>query len=252
MGSSGARESAYQKDGILKNKILIIDIETRPALAYVWGLYDQTISLNQLVSPSAPICFAAKFVGEKTVHFYSEWGDGREVMIKKAHELLSEADAVVGYNSDSFDLRKLRGEFLLSGLTPPPPLTSIDLLKSVKRLGFQSNKLAYIGPLLNIGKKVKHAGFELWIKVLEGDTVAQRKMEKYNIGDVTLTESLYLKLLPFISNHPHLGSVKHECGACGSDKVQSRGYRRTKHYRIQRTQCTSCGSWGEGTRTKLT
>lgn len=231
------------------NKILTIDIETRPALAYVWGLFDQNIGLSQLVEPSAPISFAAKFLHDKEMHFHSDWTDGHEGMIARAHALISEADAVVGYNSDSFDLRKLRGEFLLAGLPPPPPVTSIDLLKSVKKLGFQSGKLAYIGPFLAIGEKVKHEGFDLWLKVMQGDEAAQKRMEKYNIGDVKLTESLYKLLMPYIANHPHLGEDgPGQCGACGSHDLHKRGFRRTKSFKIQRLQCNDCGSWSDGTR----
>ena len=234
-----------------KPKILVIDIETRPALGYVWGLFDQNIGLEQLVEPSAPIAVAAKYVGEKEMFFYSDWKDGHDEMIRQVHRLLSEADAVVGYNSDAFDLRKLRGEFLLAGLAPPPPLTSIDLLKSMKKMGFQSNKLAYIGPFLGVGAKVKHEGFGLWAKCLQGDVKAQKRMEKYNKQDVVVTEALYKKILAYIPNHPHLGKEARECGACGSNKVQSRGYRRTKSFTIQRLQCTSCGSWQDGARKKV-
>lgn len=233
-------------------KILVIDMETKPALAYVWGLWDQNIGLEQLVEPSAPICFSAKYVGDPTIHFHSDWTDGHEGMIKAAHELLSEADAVVTYNGDSFDLKKFRGEFLLEGLRPPPPITSIDLLKSVKKLGFQSNKLAYIGPLLRIGDKIKHEGFSLWSSVMEGDAKAQKRMERYCIGDIRLTEKLYLRLKPYIQNHPHLGDVgAGACGSCGSHRLQSRGVRRTKAYVIQRLQCQDCGSWLDGARKKV-
>jgi hypothetical protein len=233
-------------------KILTLDIETRPATAYVWGLFDQNISLSQLITPSAPICFAAKFVGDKKMYFASDWDDGHEGMIQLAHDLISEADAVVGYNSDGFDLKKLRGEFLLAGLPPPPPVTSIDLLKSVKKLGFQSNKLAYVGPMLKIGQKVKNEGFDLWSAVIDGDKAAQRRMKEYNIGDVVLTERLYLELLPYITNHPHLGERDSQaCGACGSHDVQSRGYRRTKAFKIQRLHCMECGSWSDGKREKV-
>lgn len=234
-------------------KKLILDIETRPALAYVWGLYDQTISLNQLIEPSAPITFAAKWHGEDEVECWTEWGpEGRIGMIRRAHELLSEADAVIGYNSDSFDLKKLRGEFVLEGLPPVPPLTSIDLLKTVKKLGFQSNKLAYVGPLLQIGQKVAHEGFDLWKSVMAGDEDARKRMEVYNIGDVVLTEELYDRLLPYIHNHPHLGEVGgQQCGACGGFHLQSRGHRRTKSFKIQRLQCVDCGSWQDGSRRKV-
>lgn len=235
-----------------ERKILVLDIETRPATAYVWGLFDQNIGLSQLITPSAPICFAAKFVGEKGMHFYSEWEHGRKEMIVAAHELMSEADAIVTYNGDRFDIPKLRGEFVLEGLLPPPPLTSIDVLKSVKKLGFQSNKLAYVGPLLKVGQKVDNEGFGLWSAVIDGDGDAQERMKTYCIGDVLLLEEVYDKLRPYIVNHPHMGDIgAGACGACGSHQLQKRGFRRTKSFMIQRMQCTTCGAWQDGARKKV-
>jgi RNase_H superfamily len=233
------------------NKILVLDIETRPAVAYVWRTFKENIGYEQVLEPGGMICFAAKFVDDPEVHFYSEWTHGHAEMVRKAHELISEADAVVTYNGDKFDLPKLQGEFLLDGLAPPPPVTSIDVIKHIRKMGFLLNRLAFIGPLLRVGQKVKHEGFELWANVLKGDEKAQKKMEKYNIQDVVLLEKLYKKILPYIKNHPHLGKEARGCGACGSNKVQSRGHRRTKYFRIQRLQCTSCGSWQDGTREKV-
>jgi hypothetical protein len=234
-------------------RVLTLDIETKPAKAYVWGLFDQNISLNQLIEPSAPICFAAKFLDEKKMHFHSDWDDGHEVMIARAHELISEADAVVTYNGDSFDLKKLRGEFLLQGLAPPPPVTSIDVLKHVRKLGFQSNKLAFIGPFLEVGEKVKNEGFDLWVKVDEGDSAAQKRMTTYCKGDVTLLERVYTLIKPYIANHPHLGDKTGigACGACEGTNLQKRGFRRTKGFKIQRLQCQDCGSWQDGSRSKI-
>lgn len=227
-------------------------METKPALAYVWGLFDQNIGLSQLVAPSAPICFSAKFLGDKEMHFHSDWTDGHAGMIQKAHALISQADAVVTYNGDSFDLKKFRGEFILNGLAPPPPVTSIDLIKTVKRLGIQSNKLAFVGPFFKIGEKVKNEGFDLWIKVMEGDEAAQKRMEKYCIGDVKLTERLYTFLRAYIPNHPFLGEGgSGACGACNGTHLQSRGTRRTKGFIIQRVQCVTCGAWQDGKRTKV-
>lgn len=230
-------------------KILVIDIETKPAKAYVWGLRDVNISIDQLIAPSAPICFAAKYVGENKMHFHSDWMDGHAEMIKAAHKLISEADAVVTYNGDRFDLPKLQGEFLLEHLPPPPPWTSIDLLKIVKKLGFQSAKLGYIGPLLTVGNKVKNAGFSLWTAVEDGDPKAQRDMTRYCKGDVSLTEQVYLELRPYIHNHPHLADTPGDaCAACGSGHLQKRGVRRTKYFITQRLQCQGCGAWQDGTR----
>src|SRR3546814_9474335 len=74
-------------------------------------------------------------------------------MVVALHKLLSEADAVVTYNGDRYDIPKAMGEFVLEGLMPPPPPTSIDLMKAVKKLGFVMNRLAFIGPLLKVGQK---------------------------------------------------------------------------------------------------
>lgn len=235
----------------MTSKILVLDIETKPAVAYVWRTFKENIGYEQVLEPGGMICFSAKWIGDKDTMFWSDWTHSRGEMIKAARDLLDEADAVVTYNGDKFDIPKLHGEFILEGLTPPAPCTSIDVVKVVRKLGFLMNRLAFIGPLLRVGSKVKHEGFELWAKVLEGDEKARDKMMKYNIQDVVLLEKLYLKVRPFIKNHPHLGTTKHECGACGSNNTQNRGFRRTKYFRIQRIQCNDCGSWSEGTRTKV-
>lgn len=232
-------------------KILYIDIEWAPAKAYVWRMWDENISPDQLIDPGGMLCFCAHWEGSKEYLFFSEWDDGREGMAVAAKKLLEEADAVVTYNGDKYDLPKINGEIMLAGLSPPPPVTSIDVIKAVKKLGFVMNRLAYIGPLLKVGGKEKHEGFRLWRRVVEGDEKARGKMKRYCIQDVRLLKNLYKKVKPFIRSHPHMGATKHECGACGSNNVQRRGFRRTKHFVIQRIQCQNCGSWHDGTRQKV-
>jgi hypothetical protein len=232
-------------------KILAIDIEWKPAVAYVWKMWDENIAPDQLIDEGGLLCFSANWIGEKKFMFYSEWDDGFDKMVDAAHELLSEADAVITYNGDKYDIPKLTGAMVLRGLVPPPPLTSIDLLKTVKKFGFVMNRLAYIGPLLNAGRKMKHEGFQLWRSVLEGDAQAQKRMKEYCIQDVRVLVDLYEKIKPFIKNHPHLGDNYGECGACGSNHVQARGWRRTKFFRIRRLQCQECGSWSTGERVKV-
>lgn len=233
-------------------KILFYDIEWSPATALIWRAYDENVSPEQLLDPGGLLCFSAIKGDTGEVIFHSEWGDGHKRMVKKLHELLEWADAVVTYNGDRYDLPKTLGEFVLAGLLPPPPPTSIDLYKTVKKLGFIVNKLAFIGPFLKVGEKIRHEGFSLWRSVLEGDKAAQKRMEEYCIQDSELLVGLYEKLRPFIRNHPHLGEAgASECGACGSHNLQKRGFRRTKAFRIQRLQCSDCGSWQDGSRSKV-
>jgi hypothetical protein len=214
-------------------------------------MWDENISPDQLVDEGGLLCFCAHWHGTKEFMFFSEWDDGSQGMAEAALALLSQADAVVTYNGDRYDIPKLRGTIVLAGLQPPPAVTSIDLIKVVKKFGFVMNRLAYIGPLLKVGGKMKHEGFRLWRSVMEGDEKAQGRMKKYNIQDVKLLVQLYERVKPYIANHPHLGDEKGACGSCGSNRVQSRGWRRTKFFKVQRIQCQACGSWQEGTRKKI-
>lgn len=233
------------------SKILALDIEWKPAKAYVWRMFDENISPDQLIDDGGLLCFCAHWLGSKEFMFFSEWEDGHDGMATAALALLNEADAVITYNGDRYDLPKLRGAIILSGLLPPAPPTSIDLIKVVKKFGFVMNRLAYIAPLMGAGSKMKHEGFNLWRLVLEGDVKAQQRMKKYCVQDVRVLVSLYERILPFIDNHPHLGDNRGACGACGSDHVQLRGYRRTKFFKTRRLQCQDCGAWSTGARTKI-
>jgi hypothetical protein len=232
-------------------KILALDIETKPSVAYVWRAWDQNINPEQLIKAGSVICIGYSWVGSNKYTIISDWADGHDTMIKIIHELLSEADAVIHFNGDKFDLPILTGEFIQADLPPPPPLTSIDILKTVRKFGLFMNRLAFVGPLLGAGKKVKHEGFDLWVKVMAGDKKAEKRMEKYCVQDVRVLVNLYNKVKPYIKNHPHLGENKAECGGCGSNHVHNRGWRRTKFFKIRRMQCQECGAWSDGERVKI-
>lgn len=233
-----------------KPKILVIDIEWAPALVYTFDMWNSNASPEKVIDHGGMLCFGAHWVGSKEYMFYSKWEHGRDGMAKAALDLLTEADAAVTYNGIKYDIPKITGEIVLAGLAPPPKVAQIDLLKTVKKFGLNMNRLAYIGPLLGVGAKVKHEGFNLWKEVLEGNPKAQAKMKKYCIQDVKVTTKLYERIKPFIQDHP---SLRHGdgCTACGSHKTQKRGPRMTRFFRIQRNQCQDCGHWFETTRTRI-
>lgn len=233
-------------------KVLVLDIELAPNLATVWSLWKQNIGLSQVLETSRILCFAAKWVGEKEVVFYSEWGNGQETMLRAAHALVSNADVIIGYNTKQFDLPLLNREFIKLGLPPAPPTVHLDLLAVVrKRFRFVSNKLDHVSQQLGLGKKVKHEGHELWLKVMDGESAACKRMEKYNRGDVRLTEKLYHKLRPWIDNHPiaKLYGDDGDCPNCGGKHLQARGFSYTRLGRYQRYQCTDCGAWSRAKNT---
>lgn len=228
-----------------KPKILLLDIETAPGTAYVWQLFDENVPLERLITPSRMLCWTAKWYGGSW-HVADERG-GREALLKPLHELLMEADAVVTYNGDRFDLPKINGEFVSVGLPPVPPIPSIDLFRTVKGFGYQSGKLQFVAKHLGLGEKAETGGFELWAKCMAGDEKAWRKMLRYNKQDVALLEKLYTKLRPFIRAHPRLHK-KRTCPACGSSSIQRRGVRRTMASTVERLNCQGCGSWFSGAR----
>ncbi len=236
-------------------RLLTLDIETAPNLAYLWSLHgDQHISLTQLVDVSEVLCFAAKWHGDRKVAFRSVYHHGKEDMTATAHALMSECDALIGFNSRAFDVKHLKREMLLAGLTPPPPHADIDLYSVVrKNFKFASAKLQHVATELGLGSKTQHTGFQLWVDCMTGDDVAKQKawnlMRSYCIQDVRLTERLYDRLLPWIGGHPHAGLLSEAstdcCQRCGSSNLEKRGFSYTTLGKYQRLQCRNCGGWSK-------
>jgi hypothetical protein len=233
-------------------KILLLDIETKPALVYSFGIRDQHLTHKQIAQDGGTICVGLKWLGEKKVTVLSEWEHGYDNMLRGVHKALCEADAVASYNGARFDIPKLTGNFLLAGMPPPPPLTQIYIYKTVRKMGLICNKLDYIAPLLGVGSKVKHEGLELWIKVMAGDEKARKKMARYCAQDVRLLEDVYTRILPYIGDHPRIGN-RHglTCPNCGSDHMTSQGWKITRTTRVQSLKCGECGSWTQGKRERI-
>ena len=229
----------------------MLDIETSPNTAHVWGLWQQNVSINQLMESSYVLCYAAKWLGEEDIYFDSVHQSKPKTMLKGIHALLDSADAVIHYNGTKFDIPTLNKEFLLGKLLPPSPYKQIDLLRVVRsNFRFPSNKLDYVSQRLGLGKKHAHEGHELWVKCMNGDKDAWKRMEEYNIQDVVLLESLYDNLLPWIKNPPNrnLYSESPCCPTCGHEHLQKRGTAISTTGTYQRYQCRSCGSWSQGTK----
>lgn len=232
-------------------RILTVDIESKPHTVYTWGLWDQNVGINQIKEAGGMISFAAKWLGDDDVLFYSEYHDGLLPMIHAIWNLLSEADIVITYNGDRYDFKRLNNEFLLHGMTPPAPYQSIDLIKTNRnRFDLPSRKLDYLVQSMGVGAKVKHQGFDLWVDCMAGDPEAWEKMKEYNIGDVIVTEGAYLQLLPWLTSTPHYALFTGDiaaCPYCGSKEVTENGTTHTKVQSYQLFQCADCGGWMRGT-----
>tara|TARA_B110000977_G_C11072781_1_gene490145 strand:+ start:541 stop:1293 length:753 start_codon:yes stop_codon:yes gene_type:complete len=232
------------------SKILVLDIETSPHTGFHWGLWQQNISISQLIESSTVLCWAAKWVGEKQVHFASIMESTPKQMITKIHKLVDEADAIITYNGKRFDMPTLNREFLLHKLPPPSPYKDIDLLQTARsKFKFASNKLDYVAQELGVGQKTSHQGMHLWIECMSKNPKAWKLMKKYNCNDVKLTEEVYTKLLGWIvtpfNHNTHKGHEGHVCPSCGGSHIQKRGYSQVGANSYQRYQCIDCGKWSQ-------
>lgn len=235
-------------------KILLLDIESAPNVVHVWGLWQQNVGLPQILESGYVLCWSAKWLGEKEVMFDSVHQSSHKTMLKKIHKLLDEADVVVHYNGKKFDIPTLNKEFVLHGMNPPAPFKQVDLYQVAKsQFKFASNKLTYISKQMGLGEKYLNPhGHELWINCMEGDEEAWEIMQKYNKQDVILLEKLYIKLLPWIKNHPAHGTYQEDkqvCPACGGSHYHRRGYAHAKLLVYPRFQCQDCGKWFKSNKT---
>ncbi len=232
-------------------RIATIDIETSPAVAYTFGTKNVFIANSQVIEPTRTLCVGVKWLGEAGVEMHSEWDEGgHDEMILALWHTLDQADAVVTYNGNSFDLPHLNREFVEMGLNPPSPYARIDLYQTVRtRFRFLSGKLEWVVRRLDLGGKMSHEGFGLWRKVMERDPKAQDKMARYCAQDVRITERLYKEIKPWILNHPNealYAGKSHACPKCGSTKVTKRGLAYTNVSVFQRFQCQDCSAYSRG------
>ena len=234
-------------------KTLIIDIETAPLLTYVWKVWKENIGEKQLLRHSYMMCFACKWLGEDEVYYFETRTSNDKELIKKAYNFLDEADIVIAHNADRFDIPKINTYAIQNGLKPPSPYKVIDTLKiAKKKFFFTRNTLEHIANYLGCSPKLNHqkfSGFDLWLECIRGNEEAWKEMKMYNIQDVITLEEVYLKLRPFIDNHPNVSikktniDGKYRCPKCGSDKVQKRGTYETNTGIYQRYRCNECGGW---------
>lgn len=232
-------------------KVLFLDIETTPMQVYTWGLWDQNIGINQIIKSTEMMCFGARWLGQKKVHFKSVHHHGKQEMLDHLYDLMDQADVLVGWNSAAFDHKHIMREFLEAGMTPPSPTKDLDLMSVVKsNFKFPSNKLDYVSQQLGVGSKVKHSGFDLWLKCMEGDNKAWVEMKKYQIQDVDLLVDLYDILLPW-ADGPNIAAydmLEQACVACGSHNLTENGVSVGTTGAYARFLCEDCGKWSRSTK----
>lgn len=233
-------------------KILIFDIETAPMKAFVWKRFKENISLDQTISESYMLCWAAKWLFDANV-----MGDAltsTEVanendkrIVTSLYKLINEADIICAYNGKSFDIPYMNQRFLVYGFPPYTPVNVIDPYETAKTVfRFSSNKMDNLATQLGLQNKIK-TDFNLWKGCVEGSEECLSEMLKYNKQDVTVLEEIYLKILPWIKNHPNIANYlenKEACVKCSSENIykikNKHFYTPSGVYELYR--CKDCGT----------
>lgn len=231
---------------------MYVDIETTPNLAYVYSLWRETIPLQRLVESAQVLCVGWKWRGSKDFHFAGD-NTGHAEMVHAVHAALSEADLVVHFNGKSFDIPHLNREFLLAGLPQPAPYAQLDLYREIrKQFRFTSNKLEHVLETLDLDTKVKHSGFNLWVRCMAGEASAWEEMKQYNKRDVLALEDLHERMKGWLPGSPNAGlysdSDEPACPQCGSTDLRKEGHSYALTGVYQRWQCRACGAWSQSTR----
>lgn len=248
-----------------KSKVLMLDVETSPLLAWTWALHgEQNISpTSQLERDWNLLSWAASWGTEPYNVFGRSLKDDRRkkrvssdlwycddyYLARNLRELFDEADIIVAHNGDRFDIRKVNSRLLFHGLHAPTPYRTIDTLKvSRSRFAHTSHRLAYLAELLGFGGKID-TDFSLWNRCVHGDAKAFDEMLEYNKQDVVVLHSCSLRLWPWIKNPPNQsvinGSGAGHCPSCDA-KLKStqpwEGWHVTKVRRYPTLRCHKCGA----------
>ena len=245
----------FNEDGTLKvvtnnfPKILSLDIETLPILAYSWDVWDTNIYSERIVKDWCILSFSAKWLDDNKI--ISEVLTPKEAVFRDDErivstlwKLLERAEIVIGFNSKRFDIKKINARFLKYGLHKPSSYKHIDLIQTARStFGLTYNKLDFIAEFLDLQRKLE-TDFDLWKMCDNGDKKALQTMREYNEMDVVVQESLYYKLREWIVFHPNLAvmsKMSDVCPVCLSKNYKEIGLytANTKQYKEYRCSCGS-------------
>lgn len=232
-------------------RTLTFDIERLPG-RFAAEFWDLNAFKNRRIHPDLvtewprTICAAWRWYGHKKVEFAAEWIGGTQTFAEVLWQALDQADIVIGHNAKRFDVKHSNTLFRDHGLRPPSPYKVIDTLTAARAaFGDESMTLNTLCTRLGIAAKTDKYDPTVARNACEGDVAAQRRIAKYNKGDIVATEALYAAMLPWIKNHPHVapiaGLTEPNCPRCASADIGRDGTWTANVYTYAQYVCQTCG-----------
>jgi len=230
-------------------RVLVFDIETTPTKSWHWRCFKENIAPKQIIQHSHLLCYAAKWLDSEQVIFDStKYDDSDERCCRTLWHLFEEADVLIAHNGRAFDTNYMQARWMYYDMVPPSPYKTIDTLKIAKaNLRVPSRGLEGLLRYFELGGKLSHCGFQLWLDCMGGDEEGWKTMEDYNIQDVLMLQEFYLKVRPWAKMHPNLANMyaddKIRCVKCGCEELKDMG---KKAYTVVSSfpacRCTNCGT----------
>lgn len=215
-----------------KPKILLFDIETSLIEAYVWGLFNQNLSINQVKEDWYVICWSAKWFGDdeifnSSVHQFEEpisgrYRDNERYVVEALWKCLDDADIIVAYNGKSFDRKKMNFKFFEYGLPEPSPYKIIDPMLVIKgNFNMTSRKMDYVAKYVESLEDGKHqTNIDLWVSCMNNDVQSLDYMLSYCDQDIVVLEEVYKAVRHWDKNSPQMmmyyDDDQMRCNSCGS------------------------------------
>lgn len=235
--------------------VLFFDTETAPIITATYALYDVSIPYTNVLQDWFFICAAWSWNESEKLYSTSLLDDPKRfikdhtddyAVVKRLHDAISEADVVVAHNLHGFDYKRLEARIIFHKLPPLKRPLMVDTLKEARKFGFTSKKLDSLAKQLGLRRK-EQVEKDLFVKASQGDVKAIRGLIRYNKNDIPPLKDLYLRLRPYMQNHPNGNLFRGKdidcCPKCNSTDFQARGFIYTATTKKPRYSCKDCQSW---------
>jgi uncharacterized protein YprB with RNaseH-like and TPR domain len=194
-----------------------------------------------------------KWLGEKRIYtpsitdyktFDSDPTDDRQ-LVKDFIDIFNEADMTVTYFGTGFDRKWLNAKVMEYDLGVLPNTPMVDLFYTVKaNMAISRKSLQNVGYFLGLSTEKTPVEGKVWRRASAGHRPSIKYIKDHCRADVAILEEAYLKLRPWVRQHPRLHATASFCRNCGSDHLQSRGRAMTTLVGPRRRlQCQDCGAW---------
>lgn len=229
-------------------KVLLYDLEVSRSIVEGYGNRWE-FKVVKVVRHQFLMSYSYKWLGEKKIHFRHMHGyKTKKEFVESLAKLMNECDVAIAHNLNRFDDKMSNRFFIEEGIEPPAPYKRIDTLQVARSVAkFPGNSLNDLSEFLGLGSKEKITYADIEDDFINNPTWSiLKKMEKYNKKDVELLEGIYLKLRPYMKNHPNMAIYgdAEGCPTCGSkdrDYLHSPVRTNTMTYRTLRCRNPECG-----------